>query len=117
MSKSLSMGRFKLLDSAKFNLCKHDKDCLRGYVLAVDLEYPTELYELHSDYPLAPGKLEIKKEILSDYQSKIADYDIPTGNPKKLVPEFFDKEKYLLFYKNLQLYLRLGLKIKKGILH
>ena len=36
-----------------------------------------------------------------------------SGNVKKLVPNFFDKEKYLLHYKNLQFYLRLGLKLKE----
>ena len=34
---------------------------------------------------------------------------------KKLVPKYFDKEKYVLHYENLQLYLRLGLKPKKYI--
>ena len=32
---------------------------------------------------------------------------------KKLVPNFFDKEKYVIHYENVQLYLRLGLKLKK----
>ena len=32
---------------------------------------------------------------------------------KKLVPKFFDKEKHVLHYENLQLYLRLQLKLKK----
>ena len=32
---------------------------------------------------------------------------------KKLLPNFFDNEKYVLHYENLQLYLRLGLKLKK----
>ena len=32
---------------------------------------------------------------------------------KKLVRNFLDKEKYLLHYENLQLYLRLGLKVKR----
>ena len=32
---------------------------------------------------------------------------------QKLVPNFFDKEKYVLRYERLQLYLRLGLKLKK----
>ena len=52
--------------------------------------------------------------MLFEYQLKIADLcNIPIGNVKKLVPNFFDKEKYLINYENLQLYLRLGLKIKK----
>ena len=41
-------------------------------------------------------KIEIKREMLSDYQLKIADlYNIPFGNVKKLVPKFFDKKKYI----------------------
>ena len=34
--------------------------------------------------------------MLSQYQLKIADlYNIPIGNIKKLVPNFYDKEKYV----------------------
>ena len=83
-------------------------------ILEVGLEYPKELRQLHNDYLLAPDKIEIKREMLFEYQLKIADLcNIPIGNVKKLVPNFFDKEKYLIHYENLQLYLRLGLKIKK----
>ena len=32
---------------------------------------------------------------------------------KKLVPNFFDKETYVIPYETLQLYLRIGLKLKK----
>ena len=35
--------------------------------LEVDLEFPKELNELHNAYPLALDKLEIKREMLSDY--------------------------------------------------
>ena len=43
----------------------------------------------------------------------IADlYNIPIGNVKKFVPKFFDKERYVLHFENLQLYSRLGLKLK-----
>ena len=50
-----------------------------------DLEYPKELRGLHNDYPLVPDKIEIKKEILSNYQLKIADfYNIPIGNVEKI---------------------------------
>ena len=51
--------------------------------------------------------------MLSEYQLKIsALYNIPVGNVKKLVPNFFDKEKFVLNYTKLKLYLRLGLNLK-----
>ena len=44
----------------------------------------------------------------------IADfYKILIGNVKKLVPNFFDKGKYVFHYANFQFYLRLGLKLTK----
>ena len=52
--------------------------------------------------------------MLSDYQLKVADlYNISIGNVKKLVPNLFDKEEYVIHYENLKLCLRLGLKLKK----
>ena len=38
-----------------------------GYILLVDLEYPDELHKLRNEYPLAPEKLEIPYDMLSDY--------------------------------------------------
>ena len=53
----------------------------------------------------------------SEYQLKIADhYNIAIGNVKILVPNFFDKEIYVI-HENLKLYLRLGLKLKKYIVY
>ena len=42
-----------------------------GYILEVDLKYPSEFHELY-DYPLAPEKLEINQNMLSDYCFSIA---------------------------------------------
>ena len=54
--------------------------------------------------------------MLSDYQLKIAYlYNIASDNVKKLVPNFIDKEKHVIHYENVELYLRLGLKLKKYI--
>ena len=56
---------------------------MKGCVLEVDLEYPKELQELHNDYPLVPDKIEMKREMLSDYHLKIADhYNKPIGSVK-----------------------------------
>ena len=104
---------FKLL---LLYLNKYTSNSLKGRVLEIDFEYPKELWELHKYYPLVPDKIKIKIEMLSEYHLKIADlYNIPIGNVKRLVPNLFDKEKYVLHYENLKLCLRLGLKQKKYI--
>ena len=85
-----------------------------GYILEVDLEYPDVLHELHNDYPLAPEKISVSNDVLSAYCRKIADkYDIKVGDVKKLVPNLGNKTKYVLHYRDLQLYLSLGMKLKK----
>ena len=49
--------------------------------------------------------------MLSKYSLKNADeYDIKVGGVKKLIPNLRDKTKYVLHYRNLQLYLSLGMK-------
>ena len=73
-----------------------------GYILEVDLEYPDELHLLHNDYPLAPEKLAIPYDMLSDYCKKIADeYKINVGDVKQLLPNLVDKTNYVLHYRNL----------------
>ena len=55
------------------------------WVLDGGLEHPKELRKLRNDYPLAPDKIEIKWEILSDYQLKNADFhNISIGNVTKI---------------------------------
>ena len=80
---------------------------LKGCVLEVNLEYSKELHELHNDYPLVLDKLEITRKILSVYLLQINDDYISTDNVKKLVPNFFDKEKYVLPYQKLGLKTRI----------
>ena len=80
-----------------------------GYIPKVDLEYPDELHELHNGYPLAPEKLAVSYDILSDYCKKITDeYEIKVGGIKKLIPNLGNKTNYVVHYRNLQLYLSLG---------
>lgn len=43
----------------------------KGFVLKVDLTYPEELHDCHSDYPLAPESFKIKPEMLSSYQKEV----------------------------------------------
>ena len=102
--------------SKRVSLKKYTSNNSTGCVLEVDLEYPKELRELHNDYPLAPDKIEIEREMFSNHQLKIADlYSIPVSNVKQLVPNLFDEEKFVIRYENLKLYLRITLKLKKCI--
>ena len=83
-------------------------------ILEVDLEYPEGLHNLHNDYPLGPEKVKVTNDMLSDYCKNVSEkYNISTGLVSKLIPTLEKKEKYVLHYKNLQLYIYLGLKVTK----
>ena len=61
---------------------------------------------------LAPEKLKINHDMLSNYCSNIAnDHGVKIGSVNELVPNLDNKSKYVLHYKNLQLYLSLGMKL------
>ena len=114
MSQRLPTGNFKWLNPEMVNLGNYTENSDKGIILEVDLEYPEELHQLHDDYPCAPEKMIIKNEMLSDYARKLKEeHSVSSGKVSKLVTILFNKEKYVLHYRNLQLYLSLGLKLKK----
>ena len=70
------------------------------------------MHDLHNDYSLAPKKLEISQNMFSNYCFSIAnEYGIKIGGVNKLVPNLSNKSKYVAHYRNLQLYLSLGMKL------
>ena len=117
MSQYLPTGGFKWLTEKQINnlnLAKYQEDSNKGLILEVNLEYPRELHDLHNDYPLAAEKVKVTEDMLSGYSKKIAEkYKISTGLVHKLIPTLSNKEKYVLHYRNLQLYTDLGLKLTK----
>ena len=69
---------------------------------------------MHNDYPLAPEKLAISSDMLSKYCEKIAyNYEIKIGDVKRLIPNLGNKTNCVVHYRNLQLYLPLGMKLTK----
>ena len=117
MSQYLPTGGFKWMTEKQIDnidLAKYKEDSNKGLILEVDLAYPEELHHPHNDYPLAPEKVKVTENMLSGYCKNIAKkYKISTGLVHKLIPTLSNKEKYVLHYRNLQLYTDLGLKITK----
>ena len=73
MSGYLPYGRFRWLRNVDgFDINSISEKNSIGYILEVDLEYPDELDILNNDYPLAPEKLAIPYDMLSDHCKKVA---------------------------------------------
>ena len=74
MSEYLPYKEFNWLKNIdEFDVMSISEKSPIGYFLEVDLEYPDKLHVLHNDYPLAPEKLAIPYDMLSDYCNKNAD--------------------------------------------
>ena len=117
MSQYLPTGGFRWMTEKqiqKVNLAACTEDSLKGMILEVNWEYPKELHELHNNYPLAAEKIKVTKEMLFPYCKNIQEqFGISIGQVAKLIPTLSSKKNYVLHYRNLQLYLSLGLKLKK----
>ena len=117
MSQYLPTGGFRWMKQKQIDeldLAKYKEDSKKGLILEVDLEYPKELHDIHNDYPLAAEKVRVTEDMLSDYCKNIASkFSISTGLVHKLIPTLCNKEKYVLHYRNLQLYIDLGLKVTR----
>ena len=71
----------------------------------MDLEYLEELHDAHNSYPLAPEKKVIK---ISRSRAGSA-----PGEQRENGSDLEDKENYAVHYKNLQFYLRQGMRLER----
>ena len=84
------------------DLCKIDEDLIKnydeksdkGYILEVDVEYPKNLHDFHSDLPFLPERKKIDK-------------------CKKLVCNLYDKKSYVVHIRSLKQALNHGLILNK----
>ena len=110
MSKPLPYRNFRWVEPKYFG---DNKKQQTGHIYEVDFEYPDELHDLRNDYPCAAEKKNVTDEMLSHYCLDIKNrFKINNGNVYKLIPTLYNKEKYVLHEKNLELYSSLGLKLK-----
>ena len=98
MIQPLPTGEFKWVgDVSRFTpeeigrLAKHGG---KGYLLEVDVKYPKELHDLHNDLPFMCQKMKINKV-------------------EKLVPNLYDKKKYVIHIRALDQALKHGLVLEK----
>lgn len=101
MSQHLPVSNFEFVEdiyAENIDILNIPDDGDIGYIFECDLEYPQYLHDAHKDLPLAPEHMVP-----------------PTSNSKqkKLLTTLFPKQKYVIHYRNLKLYLKLGLVLKK----
>ena len=116
MSKPLSKKDFKWkrVMPTEEDILKKKENARNGWILEVDLEYLEELHEEHNSYPLAPEKKVVKKECMSDYQKRLMkDLELKPPDSEKLLLTLEDKNNYVVHYRNLQFYLKQGMKLKR----
>ena len=99
MSEKLPINGFKWVNditgiNEKFVKSYDKKNSGKGYILEVDVDYPSKLHKLHSDMPFLPGRMKIDKT-------------------QKFVCNLRDKKKYVVYISILKQALNHGLKLKK----
>ena len=117
MSQYLPNSHFEWLDEAEYSQIDwlaQEKIQVRGYIVECDLEYPEELHDTHSDYPMAPERMIVETELLSEAQIEIgSQYEKSNVKTAKLVPNLFPKGRYSCHYLTLKFYLEHGMKLTK----
>ena len=84
-------------------------------IYEVDISIPKELHYKFKDYPLAPEIKSIPKNNLSEYQKYLNNKLNIKYNEKdkKLILDLSTKKNYKVYYKNLEYYMQLGIKVDK----
>lgn len=110
MCQKLPHKDFRWGDAETFDPFQDWGDDTGAYV-EVDVEYPSELHDLHQDLPLAPENVNITKDWLSQTQRGMGKK--LTAKNHKLTFHFNPRCKYITHAKNLKFYLEHGMKLTK----
>ncbi len=84
----------------------------------MDLEYPKEIHDNQSDYPLAPEIMNVSADMVSDFSKNIyKNYhdgkDVKDEKTPKLILNLNHKFNYVVHIRNLKYYLEKGLRLLK----
>lgn len=86
----LPFSDFRWLTKGEIDEMMHDHTKIKSCTLRVDIEYPKELHDLNNDYPLAVESVTV-------------------DGVKKLIPNLYDKERYVVHHELLRCCLRSGM--------
>ena len=112
MSQPLPTGDFRWEDPETYKWKTPPEG--RGCIVECDLEYTVNAKLKTYKFPLAPEKLKVNKQELSEYQLNCLETeDKKIGNVPKLILNLKDKKDYVIHYELLKYYETLGLKVKK----
>lgn len=101
MMLKLPSGNFRFLtddEITNFDVESISNNSDTGYLLEVDLHYPSDIHDAHADLPFAAERIDVP---------------IPFGRSKKLVANLNDKYKYVIHYQHLRKCLEHGLQLLK----
>ena len=107
MSQKLPIGKYTWVppeELANIKWEEMDDEQDYGYIVKCDLEYPKELHGAHNDFPLAPERISVKEEWLSEKQLNIkAQYNLPRSDcTAKLIPNLLNKKAYVVDFRCLK---------------
>jgi hypothetical protein len=97
MNQHLPYGGFEWLENVQnFNVFDIADDASEGYIVEVDLKYPSKIHDAHSDFPFCP-----------EHKTP------PNTRNAKLLATLYDKERYVIHYRSLKQCLSHGLELTK----
>ena len=114
MSKPLPYKNFKWSNDASEGITLNENNLKIG-IYEVDIEIPENLHNKFKDFPVCTEIKSIDENNLSDYQKYLNDKLNTKYNDKdkKLILDLLPKKNYKVYYKNLEYYLKLGIKVTK----
>ena len=118
MMESLSLGGFRWMSQDELtveNVTSFTDDGEEGCFVECTLSYPNALHDVHDDYLLAPVKRKITYCDLFSTAHAMCDHHSlkHTLKKEKLLTTFEKRWSYILHYRNLKLYLHLGMQVEE----
>ncbi|KAG7299574.1 hypothetical protein JYU34_016555 [Plutella xylostella] len=99
MSALLPLSDFRFLEQSEvdtIDIASVPDNATFGFILEVDIIYPENLHDDHNDFPFCPDRC-----------------TAPGGKSAKLIPNLYDKYRYVIHYVHLKTCLKHGLKLRK----